>query len=135
MSTHSDPEDELDAILSANCRGNEFGVLSNPLLNLDRVKLRELGSAFVVRYSLPSLEKERFSDAAVLAQNNDAWENPDDNLQLSSKDSDVLRLERENRWHQPLKLYSLIAVCATAAAVQGWDQYGLSTREDISNPR
>ncbi|KAA8895488.1 H(+)-myo-inositol cotransporter [Sphaerosporella brunnea] len=140
----TEPEFELDRILSTNCKEHEFGVLSNPLLNLDRPKLRELGRAFAERYGLPEDEFVRFEDAAVLAQNNEAWQHPDENLQLTEKDNDILRLETTNRWKQPRKLYSLIAVCAAAAAVQGWDQsatnganimyrsaFGLDNREDL----
>jgi hypothetical protein len=121
MTSHTEPEFELDRILSDNCKEHEFGVLSNPLLGLGRPKLRVLGRAFAERYGLPD-EAALFEDAAVLAQNNEAWQEPDENLQLSDADNDVLNLEKTKRWKQPGKLYSLIAVCAAAAAVQGWGQ-------------
>jgi hypothetical protein len=122
MGNHMESESELDRILSANCNENEFGVLSNPLLNLGRPKLRELGRAFARKYDLPRDEWACFEDAAVLAQNNDAWQTPDENLQLSEKCKEILVIEKTKRWKQPRKLYSLIAVCAASATVQGWDQ-------------
>ncbi|KAI5859003.1 MFS sugar transporter [Tricharina praecox] len=145
-SVTSEPERdfELDRILSDNCSQNEFGVLSNPLLNLDRPKLRELGEAFAARYGLPASERARFADAAILAQDNEAWRRPDEHLQLLPEDANALDREKTHRWHQPRKLWSLIIVCATSAAVQGWDQsainganvlfktaFGLDDRRDI----
>ena len=121
MSDRTEP-DELDRILADNSRQNEFGMLSNPLLNLDRPKLRELGEAFAERYGLPANERGRFADAAILAQNNEAWREPDTYLQLDRQEEDLLDREKTHRWQQPRKLWSLIFVCAASAAVQGWDQ-------------
>jgi len=113
---------ELDRILSENCSQNEFGVLSNPLLNLDRAQLRELGEDFAVRYGLPEDERARFADAAILAQDNEAWRRPDELLQLLQEDKEALDREKTHRWYQLRKLWPVIVVCAMSAAVQGWDQ-------------
>ncbi|KAI5797789.1 MFS sugar transporter [Geopyxis carbonaria] len=119
---HDSDDEDLEEILNRNVNSHEFGVLANPLLNLSRRRLRALGRGFVGKRGLPEDKKELFADAAVLAQNNNAYTQPDDYLQLNDEARNILKREVTHKWDQPKKLYSLIAVCASAAAVQGWNQ-------------
>lgn len=126
----SDPR-SLHSIITDLVSENEFGALNNPLIGIPLPKLRSLGKAFASEYNLlrPDLPEEvlrattqLFANAAILAQEPGAWKDPGSGLVLSESDRQILRNEKEKRWTQPRRLYSLIGVCATAAAVQGWNQ-------------
>lgn len=110
VSSNDSDDEGLEEILNRNVNSHEFGVLANPLLNLSRRRLRALGRGFVRKRDLPEDKKELFADAAVLAQNNNAYTQPDDYLQLNDEEKNILNREVTHIWDQPKKLYSLIAV-------------------------
>ena len=120
----------LREIIHAKVSENEFGALVNPLIGISYEKLRSLGADFATEHKLPGLDPDeaaeetirRFEDAAVLAQNPEAWLQKRTRLNLTDYDRNMLESETTQRWKQPAKLYSLIAVCASAAAAQGWSQ-------------
>ncbi|KAF8246969.1 hypothetical protein K440DRAFT_683204 [Wilcoxina mikolae CBS 423.85] len=134
----------LEDIIRDNLQEHQFGVLSNPLINLTWEQLRRFGRQFAEDCGLNDYV-ELFADAAVLVQNLHAARrirgslpdsgtvrsidtgSPEEILEVDAKDDMELTLELKGNLlsklnQQPRKLYLVVFVCAGSATVQGWDQ-------------
>ena len=92
-------------------------MLANPLKDLSKARLREMGAQYVKKYNVGDEEDIRaFELGACLAQAPEAY----DSLEgLTPEETEVLRKEFTNRWSQPKLMYLVIVLCSTCAAVQG----------------
>jgi sugar porter (SP) family MFS transporter len=73
---------------------------------------------------------ELFGRAALVARDFDGFESV---TELLEDERAALIYERDHKWHGPFMLWYSIALCATGAATQGWDQTG-SNGANLSFP-
>lgn len=97
--------------------------IKNPLAGIPKDQLLRDVEIFATEYEitdvLPLLRK-----GALVAQNPHHIDNIHE---LDEEDRRVLREETTHRWRHPKILYFTIVLNSIAAAVQGWDQTGMTS--------
>lgn len=93
-------------------------VFQNPLANVPREKLFEDVELFCNKFNLTQ-HLETFQKGALISQNPAGAL---DLVELTEEDKNVIRREHTHKWSQPWALYSMVAMCSLAAAVQGMDE-------------
>ncbi|KAK2767414.1 hypothetical protein FQN54_003570 [Arachnomyces sp. PD_36] len=98
---------------------NKLGaVFENPLANLSREKLFQDVEDFCQKFNLMD-HLETFKKGALISQNPAGAL---DLTELTEEDKNYIRREHTHKWSNPWQLYSMVAMCSLAAAVQGMDE-------------
>ena len=98
-------------------RNNLNAKLANPLTGFSPQELAAKGEAYCRDNSIGDDEDIRaFRLGATIAQNFELY---DDCEGLTTEEKQSLREEIEHKWSQPWKLYLIVVLCSTCAAVQG----------------
>jgi len=101
-------------------RNNLNAKLANPLAGFSAQELAAKGEAYCRDNSIGDDEDIRaFRLGATIAQNFELY---DDCEGLTTEEKQSLREEIEHKWSQPWKLYLIVVLCSTCAAVQGMDE-------------
>jgi hypothetical protein len=93
--------------------------LANPLQDYSYSELRRMGRAYAYEHALAEEEDVRALEiGAMIARE------PENiihvrKLGVTDEEFEVLEKEVKQRWSQPWKLYLVIVLCSTCAAVQG----------------
>lgn len=91
--------------------------LANPLAGYSHAELEEQGAAYTRKYRIGDHDDIRaFQKGACLAQDPAKYASVEG---LDGNELEVLKKEFTNRWSQPARMYLVIALCSTCAAVQG----------------
>lgn len=102
---------------------NVEGEIENPLRDISRAELLEKVNRFHKDKGLPEDILPLLRKGALVAQNPVDFEAIED---LDESDKIALREETTHRWKQPWPLYYTIILNSIAAAIQGWDQVGVT---------
>ena len=102
-------------------RRNVNAKLANPLAGYSHAELEEQGAAYARKYQIGDDDDVRaFRKGACLAQEPSRYASVEG---LDRSELEVLRKEFTNRWAQPTRMYLVILLCSTCAAVQGMGKY------------
>lgn len=108
---------QVSLTAAEKARRNVNAKLANPLAGYSHAELEEQGTAYARKYQIGDNEDVRaFQKGACLAQDPSKYGSVEG---LDEKELEVLRKEFTNRWSQPARMYLVIALCSTCAAVQG----------------
>jgi len=116
---HRTPSDStLSAKKDDVVRQNVNAKLANPLKGMSMDELREAGRDYAKSKDINDGEDVRaFELGAILAQKPERY----DRLKGMAKEEEMQVLDKEftHKWSQPWKMYLVIVLCSTCAAVQG----------------
>ncbi|KFY63440.1 hypothetical protein V497_02014 [Pseudogymnoascus sp. VKM F-4516 (FW-969)] len=94
--------------------------LANPLGNISREKVADMGEQYCREYGLGEAEDIRaFRIGAQIAKDPNKY---GDIEGLTEEEKEVLDNEIKHKWRQPRQLYLVILLCSLCAAVQGMDE-------------
>lgn len=103
----------------------ESNRIQNPLAGVSTELLLHQVNEFANSHGLnevaPLLRK-----GALVARDPMNYEDISGSEKLNDAEVEALRNEVLHKWRQPFALYATIVICSIGAAVQGWDQTGMS---------
>ncbi len=112
---------QVSMTAAEKARRNVNAKLANPLAGYSHSELEEQGAAYAKKYQIGDEDDIRaFRKGACLAQDPAKYGSVQG---LDGKELGVLEKEFTNRWSQPTRMYLVIVLCSTCAAVQGMGKY------------
>lgn len=112
---------QVSMTAAEKARRNVNAKLANPLAGYSHAELEEQGAAYARKYEIGDSDDIRaFRKGACLAQEPSKYKSVQG---LDESELAVLKKEFTNRWSQPARMYLVIVLCSTCAAVQGMGKY------------
>ncbi|KXH42165.1 hypothetical protein CSIM01_12397 [Colletotrichum simmondsii] len=111
-------------------RASTAALLRNPLVGLTHDEILKDADAFTEAKGLQE-HREVFRKGALVAQVINRPDGFESVAALDEEEKAVLRKEVSHRWHQPMSLYFLCALCAGSAIVQGMDQTAVNGAQEF----
>ncbi|EXF79405.1 hypothetical protein CFIO01_13692 [Colletotrichum fioriniae PJ7] len=111
-------------------RASTAALLRNPLIGLTHDEILKDADTFTEAKGLQE-HREVFRKGALVAQVINRPDGFESVAALDEEEKAVLRKEVSHRWHQPMSLYFLCALCAGSAIVQGMDQTAVNGAQEF----
>ncbi|KXH62808.1 hypothetical protein CSAL01_12712 [Colletotrichum salicis] len=111
-------------------RASTAALLRNPLVGLTYDEILKDADTFTETKGLQE-HREIFRKGALVAQVINRPDGFESVAALDEEEKAVLRKEVTHRWHQPMALYFLCALCAGSAIVQGMDQTAVNGAQEF----
>jgi hypothetical protein len=119
------------SIIAEKLRANINAKLASPLAGLTARELAAKGAAYCKDNAIGDEEDIRaFRLGAIIAQNFELYEECEG---LTSEERAALHDEIEHKWRQPWKLYLIVVLCSTCAAVQGMGKFRAVSGHSFAN--
>ncbi|OHF04679.1 hypothetical protein CORC01_00150 [Colletotrichum orchidophilum] len=122
--------DNKNAGAAAGAHASTAALLRNPLVGLTHDEILKDADSFTEAKGLQE-HREVFRKGALVAQVINRPDGFESIAALVEEEKAVLRKEVTHRWHQPVSLYFLCALCAGSAIVQGMDQTAVNGAQEF----